>query len=67
MPDDETPRGVVQIVHGMAEHGLRYAETAAYLCGRGYAVWAADMRGHDRTANLGVNPADSGGAGRAGG
>ncbi|MDR0662945.1 MAG: lysophospholipase [Spirochaetaceae bacterium] len=60
-PDDGIPRGVVQIVHGMAEHGLRYAETAAYLCGRGYAVWAADMRGHGRTADLGVNPADLGG------
>jgi alpha-beta hydrolase superfamily lysophospholipase len=61
MPDGERPRGVVHIVHGMAEHGLRYAETAAYLCGRAYEVWAADMRGHGRTANLDVNPADKGG------
>jgi alpha-beta hydrolase superfamily lysophospholipase len=60
-PDYGTPRGIVQIVHGMAEHGLRYAETAAYLCGRGYGVWAADMRGHGMTADLGVNPADKGG------
>ncbi|MDR3357000.1 MAG: alpha/beta hydrolase [Spirochaetaceae bacterium] len=55
------PRGAVQIVHGMGEHGLRYAETAAYLCDRGYSVWAADMRGHGRTADLSVNPADRGG------
>jgi alpha-beta hydrolase superfamily lysophospholipase len=54
-------KGVVHIVHGMAEHGLRYTETAASLCERGYAVWAADMRGHGRTADLTVNPADKGG------
>ncbi|MDR2097278.1 MAG: lysophospholipase [Spirochaetaceae bacterium] len=61
-PEDSAAlRGVVHIVHGMAEHGLRYAETAEYLCGRGYAVWAADMRGHGQTADVGVNPADKGG------
>lgn len=59
--DGATLRGVVHIVHGMAEHSLRYAETATYLCGRGYVVWAADMRGHGRTADLSVNPADKGG------
>jgi alpha-beta hydrolase superfamily lysophospholipase len=45
----------------MAEHGLRYAETAARLCENGYAVWAADMRGHGKTADLAVNPPDNGG------
>jgi alpha-beta hydrolase superfamily lysophospholipase len=56
-----TLRGVVHVVHGMSEHGLRYTETAAYLCEKGYAVWAADMRGHGRTADLTVNPVDKGG------
>ncbi|MDR0683512.1 MAG: lysophospholipase [Spirochaetaceae bacterium] len=61
-PDGGTAlKGAVHIVHGMGEHSLRYEETAAYLCERGYAVWAADMRGHGRTADISVNPADRGG------
>jgi alpha-beta hydrolase superfamily lysophospholipase len=47
---DEKPRGVVQIVHGMAEHALRYADTAKVLVDAGWAVFAADNRGHGRTA-----------------
>ncbi|MDR2803439.1 MAG: lysophospholipase [Treponema sp.] len=58
---DGTPRGVLHIIHGMSDHSLRFAETAAYLCERSYAVWSADMRGHGRTADLSVNPADKGG------
>jgi alpha-beta hydrolase superfamily lysophospholipase len=45
----------------MAEHSLRYKETASCLCERSYAVWIADMRGHGRTADLGVNPKSKGG------
>jgi len=44
------PRGVVQIVHGMAEHGGRYARLASALTADGYAVYAGDHRGHGRTA-----------------
>jgi alpha-beta hydrolase superfamily lysophospholipase len=54
-------RGVVHIIHGMGEHSLRFEETARYLCERGYTVWAADMRGHGRTADISVNPVDKGG------
>ena len=43
-------RGVVQIVHGMAEHGARYARLAAALTEAGYAVYAGDLRGHGRSA-----------------
>jgi alpha-beta hydrolase superfamily lysophospholipase len=61
-PDGGTAlKGVVHIVHGMAEHSLRYTETAARLCERGYAVWAADIRGHGKTADIAVNPPDRGG------
>jgi alpha-beta hydrolase superfamily lysophospholipase len=43
----ETPtRAVVQIVHGMAEHGGRYARLAQALTDRGYAVYAHDLPGH---------------------
>jgi alpha-beta hydrolase superfamily lysophospholipase len=42
-------RGVVQIVHGMAEHAGRYRHVAERLTAAGYAVYAADMRGHGRS------------------
>lgn len=44
------PRGVVQIVHGMADRIARYGELAAHLTARGYAVFGADLLGHGRTA-----------------
>jgi len=47
---EHRPRGVVQIVHGMAEHGGRYARLAAALTARGFAVYAQDLPGHGRTA-----------------
>jgi alpha-beta hydrolase superfamily lysophospholipase len=43
------PRGIVQINHGLAEHAARYAEFAAFLCDRGFAVYAHDHRGHGHT------------------
>lgn len=45
-----TPRACVQIVHGMAEHGGRYARFAGALTKAGYAVFAHDLPGHGRTA-----------------
>ena len=39
-------RASVQIVHGMAEHALRYAPFAEYLCGHGFLVCAEDHLGH---------------------
>jgi alpha-beta hydrolase superfamily lysophospholipase len=51
------PKAVVQIVHGMIEHGARYARTAAQLTAAGYAVYVHDHRGHGRTAH---GPADLG-------
>ena len=39
-------RGVIQIVHGIAEHVERYAEFAEYLNVRGFAVVAEDHMGH---------------------
>lgn len=40
------PRLIVQIVHGMAEHGKRYARLGSALNAAGYAVYAQDLPGH---------------------
>lgn len=47
---ESTPRAVVQISHGMAEHGVRYGRFANALCDAGYEVYANDHRGHGKTA-----------------
>ena len=47
---DATPKAVVQIAHGMAEHAARYARFAEVLATAGYAVYASDHRGHGQTA-----------------
>jgi alpha-beta hydrolase superfamily lysophospholipase len=45
-------KAVVEIVHGMAEHAQRYSRLAKALTKEGYIVYAADLRGHGRTAGL---------------
>jgi alpha-beta hydrolase superfamily lysophospholipase len=57
----QAPRAVLHIVHGMAEHSLRYDRFARRLCGKGIEVWAADQRGHGKTADLSVNKPGKGG------
>ena len=47
--DVENPKGLVQIVHGMAEHGGRYEPFARYLNENGYLVVADDHRAHGYT------------------
>lgn len=44
-----TPRAVIQIVHGMAEHIGRYADFAAYLVEHGCAVVMNDQAGHGQS------------------
>lgn len=45
------PAGVVQIAHGLAEHGERYDRFAQALNAAGFLVHAVDHRGHGRTAD----------------
>jgi alpha-beta hydrolase superfamily lysophospholipase len=56
-----TPPAVVHIVHGMAEHSARYGRLAEKLCAAGIEVWAADQKGHGKTADLGKNGPGNGG------
>ena len=43
------PKAVVQLVHGLGEHVLRYEHLAQRLVAAGYAVYGDDHRGHGRT------------------
>ncbi|MCL2191015.1 MAG: lysophospholipase [Treponema sp.] len=52
---------MLNIAHGMAEHSGRYGWLAEKLCGAGIEVWAADQRGHGKTADAGVNAPGKGG------
>ncbi|MDQ4215538.1 alpha/beta fold hydrolase [Microbacterium sp. ASV81] len=47
--DGVTPRGVVQLMHGVGEHAGRYVALIAALTAAGFAVYADDHRGHGRT------------------
>ena len=44
-----TPKAVVQIIHGIAEHVERYDHFARYLTGLGYLVVAEDHMGHGKS------------------
>jgi alpha-beta hydrolase superfamily lysophospholipase len=46
------PVGALVVVHGLAEHGGRYRETAEAFAAVGWAVFAVDLRGHGHSANV---------------
>ena len=49
LPEGE-PVGIVQIVHGIAEHIARYDAFAAFLAEHGYIVVLHDQLGHGKSA-----------------
>ena len=42
----EQPSGLIVLIHGLADHSSRYAETATYFANHDWAVYAVDLRGH---------------------
>lgn len=48
-PEDGVVKGVVQIIHGMAEYVERYEEFARFLTDRGFAVTGEDHLGHGKS------------------
>jgi alpha-beta hydrolase superfamily lysophospholipase len=57
---EKTPRAVLHIVHGMAEHSLRYESLARRHNEEGIEVWAADQRGHGKTVDPNNDPGKGG-------
>lgn len=51
-PDEEV-LGVIQVVHGITEHIMRYEELAYYFTNRGMAVVGIDLLGHGLSTNNG--------------
>lgn len=50
-PEEGTSiKGIVQVIHGMAEHGNRYERFAKALNKEGFIVYADDHRGHGKSA-----------------
>jgi alpha-beta hydrolase superfamily lysophospholipase len=47
----DAPKAVVQVLHGMAEHGSRYARFAEALAVAGYTTYAHDHRGHGQSVS----------------
>jgi len=45
------PKAVVQLVHGMAEHIMRYESFARYLNSRGFVVCGHDHLGHGKSVS----------------
>lgn len=53
LPDAE-PKGILILVHGMAEHIDRYEPFAAFMCDKGFIVAGNEHLGHGRS--VGSNP-----------
>jgi alpha-beta hydrolase superfamily lysophospholipase len=52
----DSPKAVVQVLHGMAEYGSRYARLAEALAAAGYTTYAHDHRGHGKSVPDGSPP-----------
>ena len=50
--DTNTPKAVIQIIHGMEEHQERYEVLARFLNDNGFSVVSSNMRGHGQNAEI---------------
>lgn len=50
----DKPQKVVIIIHGIAEHAVRYDDFAKYLNSKGLSVYSMDLRGHGRSIDDGL-------------
>lgn len=57
LPED-TPRAVLLVAHGYAEHSGRYANLVNFFVPRGYGIYALDHRGHGRSEGARVEIED---------
>lgn len=48
---EDKSKGVIQILHGMAEYGARYSGFADYLTDLGYVVYVGDHRKHGESVS----------------
>ncbi len=46
---DEPLEAIIQLNHGLAEHGGRYEQLASFFCSKGYAVYIHDHPGHGQS------------------
>jgi alpha-beta hydrolase superfamily lysophospholipase len=49
------PKAILQLNHGLAEHGERYRDFAVYLTQHGYGIYVHDHPGHGKTAENAEN------------
>ncbi len=54
-PREGKPRAALVVVHGLKDYGGRYAAFAEKLAADGFAVYAADLRGHGRSGGRRVS------------
>lgn len=59
----QTVKGLVQIIHGYAEHIDRYADFMTFLADRGYLVFGHDHLGHGKSVSRPEDLSDMGGYG----
>jgi alpha-beta hydrolase superfamily lysophospholipase len=52
----QSPKAIIQVLHGMAEHSSRYARLAQSLAAAGCSTYAHDHRGHGKSIPAGMPP-----------
>lgn len=56
IPENQHPRAIIQMNHGLAEHSERYFGFAQYLCDNGFGVYLHDHPGHGKSVANNESP-----------